>query len=490
MPSLKPAAFAACALGLGLAACKPSKAGLCAASDECNPGAFCAAQRICLVKPVVTIQPPAAWVGPAQPAVIVKIEASSNPALGSLTVRAQTGTGTVATGTLQTAIVGQNTVNLANFAAGIQQQATLVATLVFPDSAGTPQQVQSPGVAAKVDSAPPQVQLTVPTPADAVNGYVARTGTDLVVKVQLTDQGSGPASATLQLNPCPAGAPACIFTGAAEGPAVQGVATYAFAVPRAVQAVGSEAPIPFVVRSRDAAGNETQSTGQFQIDDRPPQLPSAALVVTAGIAGEDGNTWFPGAGRPMIVDLALLAVDNGSGIDVASAVLTHPAADTNTPQNVLVPADAALGSDGSLHFKVSTSVVAGREGKLRYSISVKDKLGHQSTLGPADALAIFVDDAPPLVQLAKVQYATSTPDFATVCGGRSDLNGCAAGQTCATGRGFHCGRGISQASATRVLRDDSVTVTFTAVDCGSGVATGGATSATRPGSRGRCWQRR
>jgi hypothetical protein len=126
--------------------------------------------------------------------------------------------------------------------------------------------------------------------------------------------------------------------------------------------------------------------------------------------------------------------------------------------------------------------VAGREGKLHYSIVVKDKLGHQSMLGPADALAIFVDDLAPVVQLAKIQYATSTPAFATVCA-RPDAAGCAAnkncgcpvGQPCPDVRGFHCGRGATQATATRVLRDDSVTVTFTAVDCGSGLATAGAT---------------
>ncbi len=77
------------------------------------------------------------------------------------------------------------------------------------------------------------------------------------------------------------------------------------------------------------------------------------------------------------------------------------------------------------------------------------------------------------MQLAKILYATATPDFATVCA-RLDSAGCPAGQNCPTGRGFHCGRG-TQSNPNRVLRDDSVTVTFTAVDCGSGVATGGAT---------------
>src|SRR5258708_27419297 len=111
-----------------------------------------------------------------------------------------------------------------------------------------------------------------------------------MVKAQVTDLASGPAGATLQLNPCPAGAPACIFTGAAEGPTVQGVATYDFAVPRAVQAVGSEAPIPFVLRSRDAAGNQTQSTGPLKIHHRPPQLPPAAPAVTPGVPGRDRHT--------------------------------------------------------------------------------------------------------------------------------------------------------------------------------------------------------
>lgn len=367
-PSPRTALACVAALGLALSACAPHAAGRCGTDADCRAGSSCAAEGICIaqsgsctpacptldlcnggacvpLKPVVSVQPVSGWLGPARAAVVVQVQAAPDLTLGSLKVTALVGGAAVASGSVPAAVVGQNSVTLSGFTAGIEQQGTLIATLGYVDPSGGSQQAQAPGLAANIDSKPPAVQLQG---GSGVTSWVARAGADLLVKAQLTDQGSGPASATLQLEPCPTSAPACVFAGTPEAPAAQGIATFDFTVPRTVQAAGAEAPVPFTVHGRDGAGNEGLASGQILVDDRPPT-----------------------------------------------------------------------------------------------------------------------------VALARVVYSSAQPAWSSVCA-RADSAGCTAGNPCG-GRGFHCGRGASQAQADHVLRDDSVTVTFSATDCGAGVASAGAT---------------
>jgi hypothetical protein len=139
------------------------------------------------------------------------------------------------------------------------------------------------------------------------------------------------------------------------------------------------------------------------------------------------------------VEIAVPVTDLGVGVASLSLAL-----DVAGPPAAVSGAQAA---DGTWHFNLPASVVRGREGQLRFSLTATDKLQHTSTIPAGDSTAIWVDDKPPTVTLAKVDYANASPALSVVCG-----------------LGTVCGRG-----ATRLLRDDTVKFWFDAYDCGVGM---------------------
>src|ERR1700682_5429247 len=286
---------------------------------------------------------------------------------------------------------------------------------------------------------PPTITIFVPAPSDAVEGWVPRTDDNVEVRAQGDDgAGSGAASATLTFDTCPATA-ACSYAGTAISTA-QGVTTFSFQVPRKSQAVGAEGPLAITVKGKDKAGNEGKSSSVLQIDDAPPQI-GAFTLVTAGIKGEDGNTWFTGGASAPPVEIAVPVTDLGVG--VASLSLT-----LDVPGPPAVP--GAQAADGTWHFSLPANVVRGREGQLRFSLTATDKLQHTSTIPAGDSTAIWVDDLQPPVTAPAVNYSSATP--AGACGPADSVS-------------FKCGR----QGGTFLLRDDTATVSFDVTDCGVGV---------------------
>ncbi len=299
---------------------------------------------------------------------------------------------------------------------------------------------------------PPTITVFVPAAPDAVEGWVPRTDDSLEVRAQVDDGGgSGAASATLTFDVCPAAA-ACSYAGTAIS-TDQGVTLFSFQVPRKSQAVGAEAPLAITVKGTDKAGNEGKASAALQIDDAPPHI-GAFTLVTAGILGEDGNTWFVGGAGAPTVEIAVPVTDLGVGVYSLSLALDVPSPPAVT---------GIQATDGTWHFILPASVVRGREGQLRFSLTATDKLGHTSTIPPGDSTAIWVDDLPPTVTLAKVDYANASPALSVVCGG-----------PIVDPSKFVCGR----QGAMRLLRDDTVKFWFDAHDCGVGMGTQAQQSAT------------
>jgi hypothetical protein len=303
---------------------------------------------------------------------------------------------------------------------------------------------------------PPTITVFVPPAPDAVEGWVPRTDDNLEVRALVDDGGgSGAASATLTFDACPAAA-ACSYAGTAIS-TDQGVTTFSFQVPRKSQAAGAEAPLAITVKGMDKAGNEGKASYALQIDDAPPHI-GAFTLVTAGILGEDGNTWFPGGAAAPTVEIAVPVSDLGVG--VASLSLQLVAADVVTGTPLSVPGTAA--TDGTVHFSLPAGAVRGREGQLHFSLTAADKLQHTSTIPAGNSTAIWVDDLPPTVTLAKVDYANASPALSAVCGGPNP------------DPKFVCGR----QGATHLLRDDIVKTWFDAYDCGVGMGPQAQQSAT------------
>jgi hypothetical protein len=157
------------------------------------------------------------------------------------------------------------------------------------------------------------------------------------------------------------------------------------------------------------------------------------------------------------VEIAVPVTDLGVGVASLSLAL-------EVPNPSAVP--GAQATDGTWHFNLPASVVRGREGQLRFSLTATDKLQHTSTIPPGDSTAIWVDDLRPTVMLARVDYANASPARSAVCGPTTDSS--------TSPPFFVCGR----QGATHLLRDDTVKFWFDAYDCGVGMAAQGQQSAT------------
>ncbi len=464
-----------------LASCKPAARGLCSSSAQCRAGASCSEDGICLaasgqcspvcadgeicssgecqpLKPVVTLAAPTGGVvSPARNAISVTVAASPQVPLGALTVQVFSDH-QLASATLDAPQPGQNALVLAGFEANFEGQVTLVATLEFEHSDGTPDAAQSVTVPATYDSAPPSVTSIFfpPGQGQVAGGWFPPVGPDVQVSAQVTDgaQGSGPQSATLLLDVCTLLGP-CSYEGSAPAGTAGAAATYSFALPRSLQPEGSEAPIGFHVQAVDRAGNAVSQAGQLLIDHKPPAF-GVVQLVSAGAPGEDGHTWFAAGASAPPVEVSIGLQDSGAGLDLATIALTLEPADVDVNPGPLGPL-LPLPTDGTVHFRVPATVVTSREGQVRFAVAARDNVGQAASLPAGAANALYLDALPPQVTLAAVDYTASTPAWSNVCG---------AAQVAGA---FECGRG-PESGPLRALRDDTVTAFFTVADCGVGLS--------------------
>jgi hypothetical protein len=140
--------------------------------------------------------------------------------------------------------------------------------------------------------------------------------------------GSGPASAALTFDACP-GAVACSWPGTVVSQA-GGSTVFSFLVPRMAQSELSEVPLAVTVTALDVAGNQGQGAGSLLIDDAQPAIGSLSLIST-GVTGEDGNTWFKGGAGANPVEIAVPLTDSGVGpaklaLHLNATDLTNPPA--------------------------------------------------------------------------------------------------------------------------------------------------------------------
>lgn len=306
----------------------------------------------------------------------------------------------------------------------------------------------------------PAVNVFIPETSDMVKGWVARTSGTLEVRALVDDgAGSGAASASLTLDQCPTAAP-CSYQGVVLSRPSVGAALFSFVVPRAVQAVGSEAPVTGVITALDQAQNAAHKPVSLLIDDAPPAI-GPVTFVTPAVKGEDGNNWFPGGAGAAPVEIAIAVTDRGVGLlDVALHLdRADVAAGTADP-----PANPA--ADGTVHFRVPASAVIGREGPLRFTLAARDALLNKSSQ-PELPASVFIDDVPPVVSIAAVNYASALPATSVVCA--PNTSGPNPITTVICGRGPPPGSPPG-ALPDHVLRDDVVTVTFDAHDCGAGLS--------------------
>lgn len=465
---------------LAVAACRPVTNGRCADSSQCRTGSVCNTQvGLCVLAtlpctpacttgltctagscvplaPVVSIKADAnPLLSPSKNRLTVHVESDPLLTLGLLAVEASTATKVaVARGSLAVAQPGDQAVSL-TLDPGLEGPGTLLARVVYTGADGVEREARSVSVPVQLDSKGPLLGLSVLAEGDQVGGWVPRTSGTVTLVAQVTDLGAGPGGATLTFKTCPTAVSVpCTATGALQGTPSQGLATYAFVIPRFAQEAGAEARLDVNVEGTDAAGNTTQGTGKLLIDDKAPVVSATPVLVSTGVAGEDGHTWFPGKTNATLVELSVAIADAGVGYGAAEVSLALVAADLDAGQSTSVAGFLPSPADGTVHFKIPTDRISGREGKVRYSILAKDKLGNQAAPVQNDATAIWVDDVPPHVTLATTSYDGAWPPIGTVCG-RSDA-------------GFVCGR-APLGVADRVLRDDRISSSFYAWDCGAGI---------------------
>jgi hypothetical protein len=275
---------------------------------------------------------------------------------------------------------------------------------------------------------PPEVSVEVRTSPDAA-GWFSRTGADLDVAVQVTRGGADAIGAQLAIPACAAAT--CTFVGV---PVSGG---FEIAVPRQVQAQGSAAPLQYQVTVVDRAGNQGLATGTLRIDDAAPQIGASGVISPAGIAGEDGQSWYAGSGNVSnTIELSVPVTDPGTGI---ASIALHVNAEDVKSGTPLDPAPLAV--DGGARFQLPAYAV-NKQLPLRFTITATDALGH---VARADG-SVPVDGVAPVVTELEVVYASAAPADA-----------------CASG--LSCGR----QGSTRLLRDDAADVTFDVTDCGAGV---------------------
>ena len=435
------------------AACHPAVRGRCVSDTDCRAGSACSSEGLCvnLDRPTVQVVVPAqTTLSPSAPRVLVHVEASPQVTLGALAVVVASGR-TLATGSLATATAGDNTVTLAHLEPNAVGQVAVTATLQFSAPGGPPDTVGSDPAVAFFDSQAPSVNVFVPATSDTVNGWVPRTTGTLEVRAQVDDgAGSGPASATLQLDKCPPSKP-CSYAGAIVSRPSASAALFSFAVPREVQAAGKEAPVTGVIVALDVAQNAASRTVSLQIDDAPPAL-GPVTVLSASVKGEDGHGWFSGGASAAPVEISLVATDAGAGLLDLALHLEPADVSAGTPD----PAPQR-NADGSFHFLLPAAAVSGREGALRFTVTARDALLNTAVL--AAPAAVFVDDDPPMVRNVAVNYATALPALASVCAPSATVM---------------CGRvSVAGGPPDHLLRDDVATVTFDAQDCGAGLPAAG-----------------
>ena len=435
------------------AACHPGVRGRCASDTDCRAGSSCSPDGLCvnLLRPIVQVVLPAGTVlAPSAADVLVRVTASPQLSLGPLSVAVTAGR-SLATGSIDAPVVGNNHVTLTHFEPGAVGQVAVTATLDFTPPGGAADEVSSDAAVAAIDTQPPAVSVFVPATADMVNGWVPRTTGTLEVRAQVDDgAGSGAASATLTLDRCPASAP-CSYAGALLSRPSAGAATFSFVVPRAVQAPGSEARVTGAVVGLDRLQNAGRKAVSLQIDDAPPALGAVTLVST-GTSGEDGRSWFKGGPGALPVEVSVAASDSGAGLLDVVLHLNQADVASGTPDP-----DPMANPDGTVHFRLPASAVTGREGALRFTVVARDALHNTAALPETKpGNQVWIDDVFPTVTNLNVNYASAMPPTSEVC---------AIGTT--------CGRG---SPPDHFLRDDVATITFDAYDCGVGLSA--ATGAT------------
>jgi hypothetical protein len=475
-------------LAIAAAACNPDPRGRCSSSADCRTGSSCnTTLHLCEATPVCTpachggtvCSPSGTCSMPGVPSVTLEIAAnallspsSNNVALlvvadnsvvlGGLSVAATAADGGVwASGMVVAAAAGDGGVPLTSFSSDSQGPASLVAMLSYTDSANVQHQVSSSMLPVRIDAVPPTLALSSgnldagPSSGGPINGWFARSfdgGITIDAVIDDTPTGSGPDGGTLKVMPC-AKSSGCTVSGILNGAVDGGAGLYKFSFGGDVSAANSEGPVAYSVDAVDSAGNHVDQTGSVLIDGKAPATGSAIVVVNAdaGTLGADGQLWFGAGTAGRDVEIALQATDNGVGLDVAGSTLTVAAGDFDPgQQNVFTgfqPAASAGGPDGSVHFIIHTGITSDREGPLRFSVAIFDKLGNAA---PPIAGQILVDDLGPEVSVGIVNYSATTPARATVC---------AATVT--------CGRGAAGAED-HALPDDVVTVVLSVQDCGVG----------------------
>ena len=444
-----------------LVACKPAVRGLCANQADCRQGSYCSLHGICLASsgtcspaclageicsgstcaalmPTISVVPPAAAISPASPQITVRLDAASAVVLHGLSVEVDSDVA-VASGSIASPQPGDNLVTLASFKTGVVGAVSVRATLTWlPPGASSDSELLSVAQPATIDAAAPAVSVFVPAATDAVNGWVPRTTGNLEVRATADDgAGTGAQSATLTFDTCPAAFP-CSYPGVVVSTNA-GATVYSFQVPREVQAAGSEAALPVTVKATDGAGNTGQGTASLQIDDAAPQIAPFTIVSPGGVGGEDGKTWFSNAAD---LEIAVPVTEQGSGLASVTLHLTDPG---------MPPDPAGTQQSDGWHFILSASHVTGREGPLSFTISATDKLSHLAS----SASDVSVDAKPPALTPPHVVYSSATQQPAPC--GPAETQGV-----------FNCGRQSASVSP-HLLRDDTATITFDALDCGSGI---------------------
>ena len=286
------------------------------------------------------------------------------------------------------------------------------------------------------------------------------SGEDVEIALGASDEGSGldPASFILTFNSADIdpGQPATV-PGFLPSPPDGRVH---FKVPTG-RTSNRQGPLRFSIALADNVGNAAAPVaGELLVDNLAPTTDAQITIVNrlipdstdwAGTTGEDGQLWFPAGSRyGLDIEVNLAASDPGSGLNPGSFLLTFNSADIDAGQPLTAAGAFASPPDGRVHFEVDTKEASNREGPLRFTLAIADEVGNTATV----AGELLIDDFPPQVSLATVDYrSTIQPARSAVCA-----------------NSVSCGRGALGAED-HALRDDTVTATFTAVDCGSGVNT-------------------
>jgi hypothetical protein len=303
---------------------------------------------------------------------------SSSSAAGNLTA-----TGTIS-GSTYTIPADLSTLSFASDFEG-----AVAISVSLTDAAGNTQTATS---SLNVDRAPPTISGIALPNADLTVGTRAwfhAGGGNLTITANIVDNGIGvdPNSVTLQLangSPGTLGLPI-------SGNNTTGN-TYSFSLPRSVgTGLDGSAPVQFTITANDRLSHSTTSAPQsIYFDDVGPLVTKVS-----------DPRWYARTtpGGSVIITLHETVVDTGVGLSAASVTLTvNP---PGTPQT----AQGTCTAQGDCTFTLdASSMPAGTEGKLNFTITATDILGHSSTTGDSRN----VDDKPPTVNITSVTNPRST----------------------------------------------------------------------------------